>query len=274
MQSNPDISSLLSLLDDEDETTAVEAMAELLYRGDEAAEKLAELQESPDPLLRRRVHQLEAALTLRRRRREFSRLLAMPRPDVARALVELHLQWFDNDPLPEIAARVEAFLAGGANARVRDLNGLSAYFRKCGIVAERETTLRPENYCVGLALADRIGAAALWVLLGQLLLGNIPGVRIVRHVEEFSLCDGQNLLLPERDWRVVRAPGNDELELWDARRVLKFVSMMLFSAAVNSDSFRYVLTIGQAVSGLPEDEVLTYLPYPYRPAPEEPPPAQ
>ena len=51
----------------------------------------------------------------------------------------------------------------------------------------------------------------------------------------------------------------------------KFVSMMLFSAAVNSDSFRYVLTIGQAVSGLPDDEVLSYLPYPYRPAPEEEP---
>jgi len=274
MPNKPDISSLLSLLDDEDEATAVEAMAELLYRGDEAAAQLAELQESPDPLLRRRVHQLESALTMRRRRREFSRLLAMPRPDVARVLVELHLQWFDNDPLPEIAARTAAFVAEGRKMHTGNLNDLAAYFRKCGIVAERETTLRPENYCVGLALADRIGAAVLWVLLGQLLLPEAAGVRIVRHVEEFALYDGASLLLPERDWRVVRAPGSDELELWDARRALKFVSMMLFSAAVNSDSFRYVLTIGQAVSGLPEDEVLGYLPYPYRPAPEEEPPAR
>ena len=272
MRSSPDISCLLSLLDDEDEATAVEAMAELLYRGDEAAEKLAELQESPDPLLRRRVHQLEAALTVRRRRREFSRLLALPRPDVVRVLVELHLQWFDNDPLPEIASRTAGFVELGRSTAPRSLNGLANYFRKCGIVAERETTLRPENYCVGLALADRIGAAVLWVLLGRLMLPESDKVGIVRHVEEFALYDGESLLLPERDWRVVRAHGRDELELWDTRRALKFVAMMLFSAAVNSDSFRYVLTIGQAVSGLPDDEVLTYLPYPYRPAPEEEPP--
>ena len=271
MRKDPDISSLISLLDDEDEATAVEAMAELLYRGDEAAEKLAELQESPDPLLRRRVHQLESALTMRRRRSEFSRLLAMPRPDVGRVLVELHLQWFDNDPLPEIASRTAAFVLQGKSGAPQTLHDLAAYFRKCGITAERETTLRPENYCVGLALADRIGAAVLWVLLGQLMLPESSSIRIVRHVEEFALYDGRSLLLPERDWRIVRAPGGDELEAWDTRRALKFVSMMLFSAAVNSDSFRYVLTIGQAVSGLPDDEVLTYLPYPYRPAPEEEP---
>ena len=269
MRKRPDISSLLSLLDDEDEATAVEAMAELLDRGDEVSPYLAELQESPDPLLRRRVHQLESALTVRRRRSGFSRLLAVPRPDLARVLVELHLQWFDNDPLPEMAARVAAFIAAGRSSGVRNLNAVSAYFRKCGIVAEHETTLRPENYCVGVALADRVGAASLWVLLAKLLLPEDSGARIVRHVEEFALCDGDELLLPERDWRVVRAPGKDELETWDARQVLKFAASMVFSAAVNSDSFRYVLTIGQAVSGLPDDEVLGYLPYPYRPAPEE-----
>ena len=48
MQKDPDISSLISLLDDEDEATAVEAMAELLYRGDEAAEKLDKVR--PDSL--------------------------------------------------------------------------------------------------------------------------------------------------------------------------------------------------------------------------------
>ena len=269
MRRRPDISSLLSLLDDEDEPTAVEAMAELLDRGDEVSPYLAELQESPNPLLRRRVHQLESALTVRRRRRGFSRLLAVPHPDVARVLVELHLQWFDNDPFPEMAARVAGFIAAGRNSGARDLNGISAYFRKCGIVAEHETTLRPENYCVGVALADRVGAASLWVLLAKLLLPEDSGAGIVRHVEEFALRKGDTLLLPARDWRVVRAPGDDELEPWDDRQVLKFASTMVFSAAVNSDSFRYVLTIGQAVSGLPDDEVLSYLPYPYRPAPEE-----
>lgn len=269
MPKKPDIRSLLSLLDDEDEQVALDAMAELLYRGDEVLPYLADLQETGDVLLRRRIHQLESALTMRRRRSEFSRLLAVPHPDVRRILVELHLQWFDNDPLPEMESRLATFLAEGKALHMRTLAELSAFFRKCGIVAERETTLRPENYCVGVMLADRIGSAALWTLLAKLLLPENAPVAIVRNVEEFSLYDGERLLLPERDWRIVRAPSRGELEEWDERKVLKFASVMLFSSAVASDSFRYVLTIGQALSGLPDDEVLDYMPYPYRPAPEE-----
>ena len=274
MPKKPDIRSLLSLLDDEDESVALDAMAELLYRGDEVLPYLADLQETTDIRLRRRIHQLESALTVRRRRSEFSRLLSMPRPDVCRVLVELHLQWFDNDPLPEIESRLASFVADGRSVRSRSLAELAAFFRKCGIVAERETTLRPENYCVGVMLADRIGSAAVWTLLARLLLPENAPVRIIRHVEEFGLCDGDSLLFPERDWRVVRAPARGELETWDERKVLKFAAAMLFSAAVNSDSFRYVLTIGQALSGLPDDEVLDYMPYPYRPAPEEESPAE
>ena len=269
MPKNPDIRTLLSLLDDEDEGPALEAMAELLWRGEEVFPYLAELQESPDPLLRRRVHQLESALTMRRRRSEFSRLLSMPHPDVPRILVELHLQWYDNDPLPEMASRLAAFLASGRAEHPRTLADLSAYFRKCGIVAERETTLRPEDYCIGVLLLDRIGSAAVWTLVARLLLPDPDAVKIVRNVEEFALCDGGRLLIPERDWRIFRAPAGAELEEWSDRKVLKFASAMLFSAAVNSDSFRYVLTIGQALSGLPDDEFLDYMPYPYRPAPEE-----
>ena len=54
MARSPEIGYLLSLLDDEDESIAVDAMAELLQREDELGDALAELQESPNPLFRRR----------------------------------------------------------------------------------------------------------------------------------------------------------------------------------------------------------------------------
>ena len=72
MAQRSDLASLLSLLDDEDETVAVNAMAELLNREAELGDALAVLQESDHPLVRRRSHQLQAAITLRRRRREFA----------------------------------------------------------------------------------------------------------------------------------------------------------------------------------------------------------
>lgn len=269
MRRKVDVSALLSLLDDEDEAVALEAMAQLLERGDELGAELARLQDSSEPLLRRRVHQLESALTLRRRRREFSRRLAADEPEVCELLVELHLQWFDNDSQPEMLSRLESFLASGRAAGMRDLADVAAYMRKCGISAERASTMHPEDYCVGVVLCDRVGSAALLCQLGKELLRGTADVRVVRFMGEFALWDGRALLLAERDWRLVRSPAADELEVWNDRKVLKFSAMMLFSAAVNSDSFRYVLTIGQAVSGLPDDEVLEYLPYPYRPAPEE-----
>ena len=270
MPSNREITSLLSLLDDEDESIAVEAMANLLERGDELGDELAALQDSSDPLLRRRVHELQSALIMRRRRSEFSRRLAANDPDVCGLLVELHLQWFDSDPMPAIRERLDSFIAEGRSAGALSLSGVAAFMRERGFSAERETTLHPEDYCVGVVLCDRVGSTALLCQLGKELARVQTPLKVVRYMEDFALYDGASLLLPGRDWRIVRAPSAAELEIWDDRKVLKFAALMLFSAAVNSDSFRYVLTIAQTVSGLPDEEALEYLPYPYRPAPEEP----
>ena len=73
-----DIRRLASLLDDPDEVVAIGAMAELLNREGELGELPAELQESTSPLMRRRVHQLQSALTMIRRRRRISALLRWP----------------------------------------------------------------------------------------------------------------------------------------------------------------------------------------------------
>ena len=53
----------------------------------------------------------------------------------------------------------------------------------------------------------------------KLLLPDNAPVAIVRNVEEFGLYDGERLLLPERDWRVVRAPARGELEITDLNRL-------------------------------------------------------
>ena len=100
MSRNPSLESLISLLDDEDEHVAVSAMAELLDREQELGEVLAELQESDDALARRRAHQLQAAITLRRRRREFAAKLDAPKVDLIDGLIDVHLQWYDNDSRP------------------------------------------------------------------------------------------------------------------------------------------------------------------------------
>ena len=265
-----DIDSLLNLLDDEDEAVAVYAMGELLDREQQLGDVLGWLQELPNALLRKRVHQLQAAITLRNRRRRFRTMLAQPDFQLKQGLIEVHLQWFDNDSRPELEKRWTMFYASAGNGVPLDsLEGLSGWMRKCGMTALPESVTLPENYCIGTVLDNRQGAASLLCAMGYLLLDD-PGVQIVRVWGEFALLDGAGrLLLPLHDWRIEEAGAAADYEQWDGRSLVKFASHMLFSHAVSSDSFRYIQTIGQALSGVPDGTLPETLPYPYRAAEED-----
>ncbi len=270
MSRSRELDSLLSLLDDEDETVAVNAMAELLYREMELGDALAELQESDNPLLRRRGHQLQAAITLRRRRREFLRKLEAPKVDLIDGLIDVHLQWYDNDSRPGLVRLWNDFRFDARRCPQKTLEDLAYFMHKAGFNAQPETTLRPEYYCIGPILENRIGSAALLAGIAGELADEAEVFKVVRVMGDYALYDGNNsLLVPAHGWQICAAPGIAQCEFWDRRMLLRYASQTLFSCAVNSDSFRYVLTIAQALSGAEGDEPLDYLPYPYYPAEEE-----
>ena len=269
MKVETDLGYLASLLDDEDEAVAVNAMAELLIREDELGTLPAELQESADPLIRRRAHQLQVALTMRRRRREFARLIQSERADFGVGLVELHLLWFDNDSRPELMETLADFLKKASGRPAMTLDDIAYLMRRAELAAECETTLRPENYCIGTILSNRVGSAALLCGLSRMLAFQPEEFRVVRMLGDFALYDGAKVLMPARDWLIAPAPAVSELEFWESGRLLAMGANILFGSAVNSDSFRYVLTIAQAISGNNDDYMLDYLPYPYRPTDDD-----
>lgn len=271
MNSKPSLESLISLLDDEDETVAVNVMAELLNRESELGELLAELQEGDNPLARRRAHQLQAAITLRRRRRAFAAKLEAQKVDLIDGLIDVHLQWFDNDSRPGLVQLWTDFKLEAQRFPQKTLENLSYFMRKSGFSAVPESTMHPEYYCLGPVLENGIGAGS--ILAGLLLEIADPAfkLQLVRVMGEFAVYDGDGrLLLPGRNFQVCAAPGIEHCDFWDRRMLLRFASTTLFSAAVNSDSFRYILTIAQALSGTEGDESLDYMPYPYYPADDDP----
>jgi len=265
MKVKSDLQHLASLLDDEDDAVAANAMAELLLREDELGTLPAELQECTDPLIRRRAHQLQVALTMRRRRRDFARLIRSGSVDFACGLVELHLLWFDNDSRPEVAEALNDFLKKCASRPAVTLNDIAYQMRRAELAAECETTLRPENYCIGTILGNRVGSAALLCGLARFSAFQPELFRVVRILGDFALYDGSQILIPGRDWLIAPAPEAEKMEFWEPCRLLALGANILFGSAVNSDSFRYVLTIAQAISGDNDDYMLDYLPYPYRP---------
>lgn len=265
MKTPEDLEKLSLLLDDEDDDVALNVIAALLDRQEELGDLPARLQESSNELVRRRAHQLQAAITFRRRRQEFSALLEEDEPDFFAGMVLLHMLWFDRDSRINVQAEAAKFIEESCRVPLVSLDDARAFMCRQGFGAELESTIHPENYCIGTILYQRSGAASLLMGMLKNLMAAPEKFHVVRFCGEFALYDGANtILLGQGDWRVCRLSCTADLEYFSCRDILNCAGNMLFSSAVNSDSFRYVLTIAQALSGVRDDSILKSCPYPYR----------
>ena len=256
---------LISLLDDPDEDAALMILSELLAREDEIdPELLAEYQESSNKYMRRRIHQLQSALIQRKRRHDFLRRLNDGEVDFFELLLDVHLQWFDNDSPPAVRERLNAFLTCARKNKLSSLEEIAFFMLGSGISAEKDSTLTPELYCIGSILQECQGAASLLAAIMFHLTETTAQITVGKVLDEFCLKDtADRILLPGRNWQIFPAASLPEFTPWDSRMILKLASANLFSSAVNSDSLRYILTISQTLSGLRDDSVLQMLPYPY-----------
>ncbi|MBO5791425.1 MAG: hypothetical protein J6S54_03025 [Lentisphaeria bacterium] len=262
---NPiDIRRLASLLDDPDEAVAISAMAELLNRESELGELPAELQESASPLMRRRIHQLQSALTMIRRRRYLSTLLRSEKVNFLDALVQVHLQWFDNDSEVSLYKKIALLCEELKHHPSGTLEEVGDAFAACGITATPVTTLKAEQLCIGVMLDEKCGLSPLWCGMICELYPTLD-LKTLRYQGRFAVASADAMLVPEDNWQLHPLPRKKEIELWKPENLLQLAVMTLFSGAVNSDSFRYILTISQAFTGCETAESLGTLPYPYNP---------
>ena len=122
---------------------------------------------------------------------------------------------------------------------------------------------------MGTVLEKRVGAASLLLVMLREVASLRP-LTLGRLLGEFVLQDESGrLLLPLRNWQIASVNNGQALEYWDNRKFFTFAAYNLFSSAVNSDSFRYILTLAQALNGTDGDGVLSALPYPYNPGKEK-----
>lgn len=258
---------LLSLLDDPSETVGAGAMAGLLRHERELLPLLAELQEADNPVLRKRIHQLQAIITVRERRRKFLSLLQSRQVDLLEGLVEVHLLWFDNDSRPALFELFQSFLEVAGNNQIKSIEDLGSFMLRSGFsIPPAGELTEPENYCIGTILEDRIGADIMLCVIA-LLVGTEAGLELglVRVMGNFAVINVAGVMIcPANDWAPDRASKLKNGDFWnEPTAILKYASLMLFLYAVGSDSFRYIHTIGHSLSGVDEQSELNFLPYPY-----------
>ena len=266
MTEKEEIKKLLSLLDDESESVAVPVLAALLEHHTELYPYLAKLQEHKNPAVRRRVHQLQSILIIRERRYKLLKKIDKHQLSFPEYLLELHLQWFDCDAPGEVYGVYTEFADGFRKKGISTLQSAADYMLKSGIVAMKDTALDPEIYCLGPAIANRKIAESLLCGLVKYMLGN-PALKIIYTGNQFVVSDGFDTLVPAELWNVRKAEVPDG-RVFDDRMLLKFALSMLFSYSVSQDHFRYVYTVGQALTGSSDDAFLDALPYPYCRLPE------
>lgn len=264
------LKNLFSLLDDQSDAVAYGAMAELLKYPGELDRFLCEYHEAPDPMMRKRIHQLDAIMTLRRRRKNFLHILEQPEIDLAEGLLEIHLMWYDNDSGPEFMGMMDEFADMAADYGVTDIFSLGNFMRKNNFATPIDgETLNPDYYCAGSIMEERCGSEIMLCLLAMLasFAGNCT-LRLAHVMDHFVLVDGDgSWLMPSGNWKIGKMSDAPRAEYWDdGRRILKYLALQLFTAAVGGGSFRYIHTIAAALTGSDGTDMDSdMLPYPYRP---------
>lgn len=270
---------LLSLLNDESDHSAGLAMSALLETADhkKLEEELCLLQESSDTRLRKRVHQLQSTIALRGRRPAFSRILHDKElPDGEKlslidGLIKIHLLWFDNDSGETLKKHWERFLLLSKKYSPVTLEEISLYMQKKKFRCMHKDELEPENFCFGSVLADKLGADFMLCILAAELSKHWNTdkkykIHITQAAEkDFILVDSLgNILVPANDWDYIPYEQEYRFTYWEELSLLRYASMMLFSCAASTDSFRYIFTLGSCLSDEPEKaDPIDFLPYPY-----------
>ncbi|MBE6379134.1 MAG: hypothetical protein E7051_10035 [Lentisphaerae bacterium] len=264
MTPSADILLLSGMLDDPDDRIGVGVIARLLQKEDELGDLPAMLQESSDPVIRRRAHWLQHALNMRIRRRRIREMLEKPlsEAEAVQVLVDLHLLWFDKDIPAEIGDETEEFVRRITPELTDSLDDTELLMRKLTLLPESETTVRPESYCIGTVIRQRAGAATLiCALFGALLQKH--GIVPVRVAGNFGLMDSSgNLLASGGSWHLAKTDP-DTAEVWQPEKLLRYIALTLFSCSVNSDSYRYVMSFAQTLSGDETPGVFDKFPYPF-----------
>ena len=261
------IETLVSLLDDENQQSASFAMAELLNYESELEPVLKKYQESDNLRLRRRIHQIESIITRRNKRKKIAKELREGTTLFFNALVELHTQWYDSDTESSIFAYWNAIVENAGKSQIDSLERLAYFMQKYGFRTAPKGEITAEAFSIGMVLEELTGSAILICAIGNELANTLNfRTEIMLLNEEFCIIDSEkNILLPSHSWQLYKedqySPKPQKLS---NAQLLEYVTLMLFSTAVASDSYRYVSTIGHILAKAYGSDNLSHLPYPFK----------
>ena len=264
---NPRISALLSLLQDDDLKVASLAMEQFLKLGDVADQTVAHHQESRDPHLRHRIHQLSSILARRRARREFIRAVEQEDMSLWDGVCQINAL-YDLQFSPSRAEGRCAELVGKLRAGTVGPPRIAALMREEEFSVPEEDTLDVDLYLIERVFEIKYGSpATLCALVHH--LGQMAGwfSTIVLYNGRFCLIDRNQLLVdPTEDWHIAKLEAADKIHPCAKKHVWLGILTQMFLISLVEGHLRDLYHFGQLLTAL-NGTSLRLLPYPLGPAP-------
>ena len=244
------ISALLNLLEDEDRHVSTLAMEQLLTLDGDVGRLIAELQESDNPVLRGRIHQLGSILRLRRSRQRFIDSVRDSGTDLWDGILEINYQFNPRMNRREVSELIDEF--GVRLPRRLSTHRLAAFMRKEKFCVTNEDLLGPDLYLPEDVLLQRVGAPILLAVVAQ-RIGRVRNgdASLGLHKGRHCLLDANyHLISPAENWRVTRLTNEDKLHPCGDRDVWFTILAQLFLSAVQEGRLQAIWRVGSILSQL------------------------
>lgn len=256
------LNALLSLLQDDNIRVASLAMEQFLNLGTDAEETLAEYQESNDPKLRRRIHQLSGILLRRRFRLEFLNSVKNENICVWNGIVQIN-QLFDPQCNTAAVEREMKMMSDTFKSAGSTTAHIATTMRENEFIVPDEDTLDVDLYLIERVLGTKYGCPALLCPLAH-QIGKLAGWRssIVLYEGRFCLMDGDNLLIdPTNGWHIARVGELERIHPCGRKDLWLGVLAQLMLVTLVEGNLRDIYHFGDLLTRL-DDEDIDSLPFP------------
>jgi len=280
--SKEELNSLITLLKDEDRKISNAAMSAILsYKKNRVKinQLLAEHQESFDPSVRRKIHQIQAIQRARRRRKRLTGRFFDRRTELLQGIADLNIIWYNEYSIHAISQKWNTFISNALKYSPKTPLLIASFMQKYNFRSEAHDSQDADSYCIFSVLEEHTGSdivlASITLELGRIfgLLGSIIhtensgfGVLFSGRIGKKPLKNKYfgGIILPQEGWKLYSADSGITFTTWTNDKVLRYIASIFFVDSIIFDEPRYIQIFAASLAGRNVTEPLgDILPYPY-----------
>ena len=238
-------------------------MEQFLQLDRELAEQaIAQYQDSPDPRMRHRIHQMIAIMGRRRARADFIQAVRKEDMTLWDGVVQINALYDLHCRVDEVEERIAACRKELGPGRITTAR-IAACMRDCELLVPREDVLDIDLFLIERVLATGYGCPAILCALAQ-HIGAARGWNptIVLYDGRFCLCDAHDFVInPSENWHVEKLAESDRIHPCARKNVWLGILTQLFLVSLVDGNLRDLYHFGDLLTALNDDSLDT-LPYP------------